>query len=149
MVRRSGLKVRQQICEPIAQSVMAKSPRAGYSKTRLCPPLRPEQAARLSAAFLRDTTETLRAAAACVPIAGYAAYAPAGTREALIPHLAPGTPLILADGSVPAPAGVEGFGRPARHLDKLLSANPRAAWTPSAPRVRCAPTPGDAAGTLR
>ena len=30
---------------------------------------------------------------------------------ALIPHLAPDTPLILADGSVPAPAGVEGFGR--------------------------------------
>jgi len=74
-----------------AIGVMAKSPRAGYSKTRLCPPLRPEQAARLSAAFLRDTTDTLRAAAACVPIAGYAAYAPAGTKEALIPHLAPGT----------------------------------------------------------
>jgi len=110
MVRHSGLKVRQQICEPIVQSV-AKSPRAGYSKTRLCPPLGPEQAARLSAAFLRDTTETIRAAAASVPIAGYAAYAPAGTEATLIPHLAPGTLLILADGSVPAPAGVEGFGR--------------------------------------
>jgi len=36
---------------------------------------------------------------------------PAGTVAALIPHLAPDTPLILADGSVPAPAGVEGFGR--------------------------------------
>jgi uncharacterized protein len=59
-----------------AIGVMAKSPSAGYSKTRLCPPLRPEQAARLSAAFLRDTTETMRAAAASVPIAGYAAYAP-------------------------------------------------------------------------
>jgi len=103
-----------------AIGVMAKSPRAGYSKTRLCPPLRPEQAARLSAAFLRDTTETLRAAAACVPIAGYAAYAPAGTKEALIPHLAPGTPLILADGSVPAPAGVEGFGRCLLHAVQAL-----------------------------
>ena len=71
---------------------MAKSPRAGYSKTRLCPPLRPEQAARLSAAFLRDVTETMRAAAASAPIAGYAAYAPAGTEEALTPHLAPGSP---------------------------------------------------------
>ena len=38
-----------------AMGVMAKSPRVGYSKTRLCPPLRPEQAARLSAAFLGDT----------------------------------------------------------------------------------------------
>jgi len=80
MVRHSGLKVRQQICEPIVQSV-AKSPRAGYSKTRLCPPLGPEQVARLSAAFLRDTTETMRAAAASVPVAGYAAFAPAAPRR--------------------------------------------------------------------
>jgi hypothetical protein len=99
---------------------MVKSPRVGYSKTRLCPPLRPEQAARLSAAFLRDTTETIRAAAASVPIAGYAAYAPAGTEEGLTPHLAPGTPLILADGSVPAPAGVEGFGRCLLHAVRAL-----------------------------
>ena len=35
-----------------AIGVMAKSPRPGHSKTRLCPPLRPEQAAQLSAAFL-------------------------------------------------------------------------------------------------
>ena len=68
-----------------AIGVMAKSPRVGYSKTRLCPPLSPEQAARLGAAFLRDTTETVRAAAAFVPIAGYVAYAPAGTEEALMP----------------------------------------------------------------
>ncbi|HWX63780.1 TIGR04282 family arsenosugar biosynthesis glycosyltransferase [Bradyrhizobium sp.] len=99
---------------------MVKSPLAGYSKTRLCPPLRPEQAARLSAAFLRDTTETMRAAAASVPVAGYAAYAPAGTEEALIPHLAAGTSLILADGSVPAPAGVEGFGRCLLHAVQTL-----------------------------
>jgi rSAM/selenodomain-associated transferase 1 len=103
-----------------AIGVMAKSPRIGYSKTRLCPPLRPEQAARLSAAFLRDTTETVRAAAASVPIAGYVAYAPAGTEEALTPYLAPDTPLILADGSVPAPAGVEGFGRCLLHAVQAL-----------------------------
>src|SRR4029077_18830046 len=102
-----------------AIGVMVKSPLAGYSKTRLCPPLRPEQAARLSAAFLRDTTETMSAAAASVPIAGYA-YAPAGTEEALIPHLAAGTSLILADGSVPAPAGVEGFGRCLLHAVQTL-----------------------------
>jgi hypothetical protein len=69
---------------------------------------------------LRDTTETIRAAAASVPIAGYAAYAPAGTEEALIPHLAPGMPLILADGSEPAPAGVEGFGRCLLHTVQAL-----------------------------
>jgi hypothetical protein len=69
---------------------------------------------------LRDTTETVRAAAASVPITGYAAYAPAGTEEALIPHLAPGTPLILADGSMPAPAGVKGFGRCLLHAVRTL-----------------------------
>jgi rSAM/selenodomain-associated transferase 1 len=35
--------------------VVAKAPRAGHSKTRLCPPLWPEAAARLAAAFLYDT----------------------------------------------------------------------------------------------
>jgi uncharacterized protein len=35
--------------------VVAKAPRAGQSKTRLCPPLEPEQSATLAAAFLRDT----------------------------------------------------------------------------------------------
>jgi glycosyltransferase A (GT-A) superfamily protein (DUF2064 family) len=91
---------------------MAKSPRAGHSKTRLCPPLRPEQAARLSAAFLRDTTETIAAAARLAAITGYAAYAPAGTEHLLLPHLAAGTRCLLADGVMAAiPAGVEGFGR--------------------------------------
>jgi uncharacterized protein len=103
-----------------AIGVITKSPRVGYSKTRLSPPLRPEQAVRLSAAFLRDTTETVRAAAASVPIAGYVAYAPAGTEEALMPYLAPGTSLILADGSAPAPASVEGFGRCLLHAVRTL-----------------------------
>ncbi|MBN8872936.1 MAG: glycosyltransferase [Rhodospirillales bacterium] len=94
-----------------AIGVMAKSPRPGYSKTRLCPPLRPEHAARLSAAFLRDTTEIVLAAANAAPIAGYAAYAPAGTEAILTPHLAPGTRLVLADGAGPMPQGVDGFGR--------------------------------------
>ena len=47
---------------------MAKAPEAGRSKTRLCPPLLPEQAAALSAAFLRDTTESMVAAARLAPI---------------------------------------------------------------------------------
>lgn len=35
--------------------VVAKAPQAGVTKTRLCPPLLPHQAATLAAAFLRDT----------------------------------------------------------------------------------------------
>jgi len=103
-----------------AIGVMAKSPRAGYSKTRLCPPLKPDQAAQLSAAFLRDTTEAMRAAATSAPIVGYAAYAPAGTEAALTAHLAPDTLMILADGSAPAPTGVVGFGRCLLHAIQVL-----------------------------
>ena len=111
-----------------AIGVMAKSPRPGHSKTRLCPPLRPEQAAQLSAAFLRDTTESIAAAALSAPIVGYAAYAPSGTEEALAPHLASGTSRVLADGSTPAPLGVEGFGRCLLHaIQQLFAAGHTAA----------------------
>jgi rSAM/selenodomain-associated transferase 1 len=103
-----------------AIGVMAKSPRAGYSKTRLCPPLRPDQAAQLSAAFLRDTIENIATAALSASIVAYAAYAPAGTEEALTPHLAPGTPCVLADGSLRSPPGVEGFGRCLLHAIQQL-----------------------------
>jgi uncharacterized protein len=94
-----------------AIGVMAKAPRSGRSKTRLCPPLSPDQAARLSAAFLRDTTANIQEAARAAPIAAYAAYAPRGAETLVVPHLAVGTDLVLADGSTPAPVAVEGFGR--------------------------------------
>jgi glycosyltransferase A (GT-A) superfamily protein (DUF2064 family) len=94
-----------------AIGVMAKAPRSGRSKTRLCPPLRPDQAALLSAAFLRDATANILEAARAAPIAAYTAYAPEGAETLVVPHLAVGTHLILADGSTPAPESVEGFGR--------------------------------------
>ena len=97
--------------ERCAIAIMAKAPRAGFSKTRLCPPLAPEQAATLSAAFLNDTSESLAAAATRAPITPYAAYAPLGTEALLARHLAPQTKLLLADGSIAVPPGVEGFGR--------------------------------------
>src|SRR5688500_15649688 len=42
--------------------VVAKAPRAGQSKTRLCPPLTHAQAADLAAAFLADTIALVCAA---------------------------------------------------------------------------------------
>lgn len=42
--------------------VAAKAPRAGTVKTRLCPPLSPDEAARLARVLLADTLET-----ACAP----------------------------------------------------------------------------------
>jgi uncharacterized protein len=84
--------------------------------------LLPEQAASLSAAFLRDATENMTAAAQLVPIATYAAYAPEGTEALLRPHLCPGTQLVLADGSGPMPAGVQGLGRCLLHAIQALLA---------------------------
>jgi rSAM/selenodomain-associated transferase 1 len=94
-----------------AIGVMAKAPRAGYSKTRLCPPLQPSQAADLSAAFLRDITENIALAARDAPIQGYIAYAPKGQEALFDGHIAAGTGLLLADGTPPAPPGVRGFGK--------------------------------------
>jgi glycosyltransferase A (GT-A) superfamily protein (DUF2064 family) len=44
--------------------VLAKTPVAGRVKTRLCPPCTPEQAARVAAAALADTLDTITAARA-------------------------------------------------------------------------------------
>lgn len=44
---------------PIAIAVLAKQPRAGFSKTRLCPPFSGEQAASLAEAMLADTLEAV------------------------------------------------------------------------------------------
>jgi uncharacterized protein len=94
-----------------AIGVMAKAPQAGRSKTRLCPPLTPDQAAALSAGFLRDITENVAAAALQRPIAGYIAYAPEGSESLFDGHLAPGTGLLLANGVPVVEPGVTGFGR--------------------------------------
>lgn len=58
---------------------MAKAPRQGEVKTRLVPPLTPEEAALLSAAFIRDTAENILAAAETALIDGFIAYAPPGS----------------------------------------------------------------------
>jgi uncharacterized protein len=108
---------RQTVC---AIGVMAKAPRPGRAKTRLCPPLRPEQAARLSAAFLRDITENIALAARMAPIHGCIAYAPAGDEASFTDHIAAGTGLVLADGSPPMPSNVQGFGRSLLHAAQAL-----------------------------
>lgn len=92
-------------------AIMAKSPKPGRSKTRLCPPLTFEQAASLSSAFLKDTSENLTLSTRFASIAGYAAFTPAGSETELAEHLAPETGLILADGTGVSAPGVEGFGR--------------------------------------
>ena len=105
-----------------AIAVMAKAPRPGKVKTRLSPPLSPEEAMAMSAAFLRDVTENIQAAARETAIAGYVAFAPAGLGPLFDGMLAEGTGLVLADGVRDMPPGVEGFGRSLLHATQALFA---------------------------
>ena len=105
-----------------AIAVMAKAPRPGHSKTRLSPPLTPDEARDMSAAFLRDITQNIRDAAQHVDIAGYVAYAPFGCEPLFDGILADGTQLLLADGAGDMPPGVDGFGRSLLHATRALFA---------------------------
>jgi rSAM/selenodomain-associated transferase 1 len=111
--------MRARVC---AVAVMAKAPRVGRSKTRLCPPLTPATASRLSAAFIQDITANLALAARDAPLVPYVAFAPAGTEALFAGLLAPGASLVLADGAIPAPPGVAGLGLALLHAMRALFA---------------------------
>ena len=101
---------------------MAKAPQPGRCKTRLLTRLSPSEAAALSTAFLRDITGNLQEAALAAPIVPYVAYAPEGAASLFDGVLAPGTVLILADGTIPCPANVKGFGRCLHHAVETVLA---------------------------
>ena len=67
----------------VAVAIICKTPMAGKSKTRLSPPLRPEECAALSACFIRDLSRTIESLADDGDVAGYAVYTPLGTETAL------------------------------------------------------------------
>jgi uncharacterized protein len=67
----------------VAIGLFCKTPTAGQSKTRLSPPLRPEECAALSACFIRDLSATIDELARDGVATGYAVYAPSGTEPAL------------------------------------------------------------------
>jgi uncharacterized protein len=93
-----------------AFAIMAKAPDAGRTKTRLSPPLSPQEATELGCCFLRDMTANLALAARSVPIDPFVAFAPAGSETEFAGVVQPETGLVLADGSLPAPAGISGLG---------------------------------------
>lgn len=68
--------------QEIAIGIFCKTPRAGQSKTRLSPPLHPEECAALSACFIRDLAATIGELTGD-GVTGYAVYTPAGTETAL------------------------------------------------------------------
>ena len=76
-----------------ALAVMTKVPRAGYVKTRLIPPLTPDEAAQLNICFLRDTAAAI--AEACGTSArGVGVYTPVGAEAAYIDILPPDFDLL-------------------------------------------------------
>ena len=92
-----------------ALAMMIKAPRPGASKTRLSPPLTPEEAATISACFLRDTTANIAHVVSAhapggggAPAAGVAVYTPVGIEAAFDG--------LLPDGFVMVSQREEGFG---------------------------------------
>ncbi|MCA1615848.1 MAG: TIGR04282 family arsenosugar biosynthesis glycosyltransferase [Acidobacteria bacterium] len=100
-----------------ALAMMIKAPRAGASKTRLVPPLTPEEAASLSVCFLSDTAENIAAACAASEggASGVAVYTPVGAESAFDGLLPAGFALLAQRGDT--------FGaRLANAADDLLAA---------------------------
>src|SRR5674476_596346 len=68
---------------PVAVAIVCKTPTAGKSKTRLSPPLRPDECATISGCFIRDVSATIESLVEEGDVAGYAIYTPLGSQAAL------------------------------------------------------------------
>jgi rSAM/selenodomain-associated transferase 1 len=62
-----------------AVAIICKTPAAGLSKTRLSPPLSPEECATLSRCFIRDLSRTIQSLTSDGDASGYAVYTPLGS----------------------------------------------------------------------
>ncbi len=65
-----------------ALGIMTKTPKPGRVKTRLSPPLTPEEAAGINTCFLRDTSAAISRAAATGKAKGIGVYTPIGEEAA-------------------------------------------------------------------
>lgn len=79
----------------VAVAIVCKVPIAGLSKTRLSPPLRPEECAALSACFIQDLARTVAMLTAEGEVVGYALYTPTGF-EPDLRRLLPGDFRLIA-----------------------------------------------------
>jgi uncharacterized protein len=77
-----------------ALAVMTKAPQAGRVKTRLTPPLSPEEAAALNTCFLRDTAAAISEAVNGGKAQGVGVYTPAGA-EAAYSGILPGEFILV------------------------------------------------------
>lgn len=69
--------------KPVAVAIVCKTPAPGKSKTRLSPPLLPEECAAISSCFIRDLSQTIHELAADGDAAACALYTPSGSEPAL------------------------------------------------------------------
>ncbi len=75
----------RSVTAPVAVFIMAKAPRAGEVKTRLCPPLTGPEAAGLYHSFLQDKIEQVRTLRGATPAVAYAPEAERPLFQALAP----------------------------------------------------------------
>ncbi len=75
-------------------AIMSKAPRPGKVKTRLSPPLTPDQAAAINTCFLRDTTTNIASLAEVSACAGVISYTPVGDEHLFEGLLPPGYRLL-------------------------------------------------------
>jgi rSAM/selenodomain-associated transferase 1 len=71
------------VVQTVAVGIFCKTPAAGFSKTRLSPPLRPEDCAVLSACFIHDLAATIDGLAREGAVVPYAVYTPVGSEHQL------------------------------------------------------------------
>lgn len=89
--------------KPIAVAIICKTPIPGKSKTRLSPPLAPEECAAISSCFIRDLALTIHDVADDGDVAAAVVYTPFGTEPALRRLLPDGFHLTLqGDGDLGA-----------------------------------------------
>lgn len=69
--------------QTVAVAIICKTPMAGKSKTRLSPPLRPEECAAISGCFISDLSSTIQSLADDGDVTSYAVYTPHGSEAAL------------------------------------------------------------------
>jgi uncharacterized protein len=85
----------------VAVAIVCKTPAPGQSKTRLSPPLRPEECAEISGCFIRDIAQTIAQLEGDGEVTGYAVYTPRGSEAALRALLPAGFELTLqAEGAL-------------------------------------------------
>ncbi len=78
----------------VAIAIVCKTPSAGFSKTRLSPPLTQKQAAQISGCFIRDLAATIAIVCEHGEASPYALYTPVGTEDELRSYLPPSFELL-------------------------------------------------------